>query len=212
MNKNYNSKKRITIAMLSVLAVCLAGGLAWYMGLMGKPAAEPEGLVTVPETDTGGTVEQEAEPQQSTEATGEEETGTIDAGEGIEDAGEEPGKEPWRKEDGAEPGDPSTERQGIEDTSATSETPPSQPEEDDRTQTEMLPSEPSIEADGSADVEKQARDEDSQPGHSQPQGADTVPEGMVYVPGFGYIESSGPNRQETSRADGDWDKQIGTMQ
>lgn len=207
MNKNYNSKKRITIAMLSVLAVCLAGGLAWYTGLMGKPAVEPEGLVTVPETDTGETVEQEAEPKQSTEATGEEEEEAIDAGEGIEEAGEEPGKEPGRKEDGAEPGEPSTEQQGTEDTSATSESQPSQLEEDARTQTEVLPSEPSIDAGGSADAEKPAREEDS-----QPQGADTVPEGMVYVPGFGYIESSGPNHQETSRAGGDWDKQIGTMQ
>ena len=53
---------------------------------------------------------------------------------------------------------------------------------------------------------------DTQPQEDQPQGGDTNPAGAVYVPGFGYIESSGPNEQGTSHTDGDWDRQIGTMQ
>ena len=36
MNKNYKNKKRVTIIILSVLAVCLFTGLVWYVGTMGK--------------------------------------------------------------------------------------------------------------------------------------------------------------------------------
>ena len=54
--------------------------------------------------------------------------------------------------------------------------------------------------------------EHTKPQENQPQGGDTNPAGAVYVPGFGYIENSGPNEQGTSHTDGDWNKQIGTMQ
>ena len=56
MKNEYNMKKRITITVLSVTAVCLAGGLFWYMGTLGNtqpPAvqteSQPEPTVTVPE-------------------------------------------------------------------------------------------------------------------------------------------------------------------
>jgi len=39
----------------------------------------------------------------------------------------------------------------------------------------------------------------------------TPPNNAVYVPGFGWIESSGPNDVQESGSDGDWDKQIGNM-
>lgn len=75
MNKNYKNKKRVTIIILSVLAVCLFAGLIWYVGTMGKaelPLVEPEALgtettVTVPEIDTTGTVEPEKEPESEPE-------------------------------------------------------------------------------------------------------------------------------------------------
>ena len=71
MNKNYKNKKRVTIIILSVLAICLAAGLVWYVGTMGKaelPLVEPEvpeteTTVTVPEIDTTGTIEPEKEPE-----------------------------------------------------------------------------------------------------------------------------------------------------
>ena len=79
------------------------------------------------------------------------------------------------------------------------------------------PAAPPAETDGSAAVENPDGDGSCQPEHTkpqenQPQGGDTNPEGAVYVPGFGYIENSGSNEQGTSHTDGDWNKQIGTMQ
>lgn len=59
MKNDYNQKKRITIILLAVVAVCLAGGLFWYMGTLGStqpPVAlaenqtETEPTVTIPES------------------------------------------------------------------------------------------------------------------------------------------------------------------
>ncbi|MBW4079986.1 DUF6550 family protein [Paenibacillus sp. S150] len=36
-------------------------------------------------------------------------------------------------------------------------------------------------------------------------------DGKVYVPGFGWIEDQGDNKGSTSESDGDWNKQVGSM-
>lgn len=203
MNKNYKNKKRVTIIILSVLAVCLAAGLVWYVGTMGKaelPLVEPEvpeteTTVTVPEIDTIGTVEPEKEPEQ----------GTV--------------PETESEETQSETEEPSTEETSGEETA----TVPAETQlvrKDGKLQSPkdaVPPTAPPAETESTAAVENPDGDGSCQPEHTQPQenqpqGGDTNPAEAVYVPGFGYIESSGPNEQGTSHTDGDWNKQIGTMQ
>lgn len=45
----------------------------------------------------------------------------------------------------------------------------------------------------------------------EPQGGTTNEQGQVYVPGFGYVET-GEAVVEPAHSNGDWDKQVGTMQ
>ena len=209
MNKNYKNKKRITIIILSVLAVCLAAGLVWYVGTMGKaelPLVEPEvpeteTTVTVPEIDTTRTVETEKEAESEPEQ------------------GREPVAETGQTGTQPEAGEPSTEETSGEETATVpAETQPVRTDGKPQSPKDAVPpTAPPAETESTAAVENPDGDGNCQPEHTQPQenqpqGGDTNPAGAVYVPGFGYIESSGPNEQGTSRTDGDWDKQIGTMQ
>ena len=209
MNKNYKNKKRVTIIILSVLAVCLFAGLIWYVGTMGKaelPLVEPEALgtettVTVPEIDTTGTVEPEKEPESEPEQ------------------GREPAAETGQTEMQPETEEPSTEETSREETATVpAETQPVRTDGKPQSPKDAVPpASPPAETDGTAAVENPDGDGSCQPEHTkpqenQPQGGETNPAGAVYVPGFGYIESSGPNEQGTSHTDGDWNKQIGTMQ
>lgn len=202
MNKNYKNKKRVTIVILSVLAVCLFASLVWYVGTMGKatlPLVEPEApetetTVTVPKIDTTETMEPEKEPESEQEQ------------------GREPAAETGQTEMQPETEEPSTEETSREETQPVRTDGKLQSPKD-----AVPPTAPPAETDGSAAVENLDGDGSCQPEHTkpqenQPQGGDTNPAGAVYVPGFGYIESSGPNEQGTSHTDGDWNKQIGTMQ
>lgn len=202
MNKNYKNTKRVTIIILSILAVCLAVGLVWYVGTLGKaelPLVEPEvpemeTMVTVPEINTTGTIEPGQEP--------ESEQVTV------------PETEP--EETRTEIEEPSTEETSGEETA----TVPAETRTDGKPQSPkdaVPPTAPPAETESTAALENPDGDGNCQPEHTQPQenqpqGGDTNPAGAVYVPGFGYIESSGPNEQGISHTDGDWNKQIGTMQ
>ena len=206
MNKNYKNKKRITIIILLVLAVCLAAGLVWYVGTMGKaelPLVEPEvpeteTTVTVPKIDTTETMEPEKEPESEQEQ------------------GREPAAETGQTENQPETEEPSTEETSGEETA----TVPAETRTDGKLQSPkdaVPPTAPPAETESTAALENPDGDGNCQPEHTQPQeeqpqGGDTNPAGAVYVPGFGYIESSGPNEQGISHTDGDWNKQIGTMQ
>ena len=46
----------------------------------------------------------------------------------------------------------------------------------------------------------------------EPQGGSTNDQGHVYVPGFGYVETGGGVTEIPAHSDGDWNKQVGTMQ
>lgn len=209
MNKNYKNKKRVTIVILWVLAVCLFAGLVWYVGTMGKAtlplvepeAMEPETTVTVPEIDTTGTVEPEKEPESEPEQ------------------GREPAAETGQTETQPETEEPSTEETSGEETATVpAETQPVRTDGKPQSPKDAVPpAAPPAETESTAAVENPDGDGSCQPEHTKPQenqphGGDTNPDGAVYVPGFGYIENSGPNEQGTSHTDGDWNKQIGTMQ
>lgn len=198
MNRNYKEKKRVVIMVLSILAVCLAAVLIWYTGTMGKtepPVMEPEmsetePIPTVPRIDTGSIMQTEKESgsEQVTEETGEE-AGASPAQESSEEEVPELSEDLPVREDG----NPRTPKEAV---------PPSEtPAEDEPV----------------AEVEDPDGDGNCQPEHMPPEedlpkGGEVSPEGAVYVPGFGYVESSGSNEQGISSTDGDWNRQIGTMQ
>ena len=46
----------------------------------------------------------------------------------------------------------------------------------------------------------------------EPQGGSTNDQGQVYVTGFGYVETGGGVTEIPAHSDGDWNKQVGTMQ
>ena len=157
--------------------------------------------VIVPEIDTTGTVE----PERETESESEK--------------GREPVAETGQTETQPETEEPSTEETGEEETAMVpAETPPVRTDGKPQSPKDAVPpAEAPAETDSTAAAENPDGDGNCQPEHTQPQenqpqGGDTNPAGAVYVPGFGYIESSGPNEQGTSHTDGDWNKQIGTMQ
>ena len=203
MKEKYNKKKYVVISILSFLAVGLAMCLTWYMGTLGKmelPAVKPEILdteptISVPEIDIGGIMDTEKESGSTQVAEG---TGLFGA------------------EDG-ETEETVAEISIVEETITLPETLPFHSEESsEMPKGAEPPSGPPSDAENTAEVENPDRDgvchpEHTSPQEKQPQGGDTNPAGAVYVPGFGYIESSGSNEQGISHTDGDWNKQIGTM-
>lgn len=180
MKNDYNKKKRITIIALSAVAVCLAGGLFWYMGTLGStqpPVAqtesqpETEPVVTVPEIKSENTTE----PSVTEPITTEPET----TSEPKSTAGAEP-------ENSGHTGTVTSEVQ-----KKPSEGKPKIPEK------ATPPAEPpKDEAQANAPVENPDAGGTCQPEHTpqpepdQPQGGEKQ-NGKIYVPGFGWIEDEG---------------------
>lgn len=197
MKKEYEKKKKLVILVLAAVAVCLAGGLCFYLMRIGTPA-EPEKdsvqqeteqtEVIVPEIDITketdsleekGTEEPESS-EQETEQPESSEPGTVDIHTGSEQGGNDSEK-PQTKEDAQPP----AERPEIKDTDAT-ENPEQPPQyEPEVTEPEQKPEEPA--------------------------GGTTNDAGQIYVPGFGYIDDPGAPVSESAGSDGDWNKQIGDM-
>lgn len=193
MKNDYNKKKRITILVLSAVAVCLAGGLFWYMGTLGStqpPVAqtesqpETEPVVTVPEikpeniTETSAAEPSTTEPSVTEPSTTEPET----TSEPKSTAGTEP-------ENGTHTGTVTSDVQ-----KKPSEGRPKTPEE------ATAPAEPPKDvAVSSAPVENPDAGGTCQPEHTpqpeqdQPQGGETRSDGAVYVPGFGWVPYEGEN-------------------
>lgn len=191
MKKEYDKKKKLVIFILAAVAVCLAGGLCFYLVRIGTPK-EPEKEpiqqateqmeVTVPEIDiTKETEALEETRAEETESSGQEteQPEIVDIHTGSEQGGDDSGK-PQTKEDAQAP----EERPQIADTEA--ETDPDQPPQYEQEDTE--PKQP-----------------------EEPAGGTTNDAGQIYVPGFGYIDDPGAPVSESAGSDGDWNKQIGDM-
>lgn len=196
MKKEYDKKKKLVIFILAAVAVCLAGGLCFYLVRIGTPK-EPEKEpvqqateqmeVTVPEIDitkeTEALEETKAEEIESsgqeTEQTESSEPETVDIHTGSEQGGDDSGK-PQTREDAQPP----KEKPEIKDTDATEN--PAQPPQYEQENTE--PEQP-----------------------EEPAGGTTNDAGQIYVPGFGYIDAPGVPVSEPAGSDGDWNKQIGDM-
>lgn len=171
MKNEYNKKKRITIIALSIAAVCLAGGLFWYMGALGntqppvspvesQPVTEP--TVTVPEIKPESTTKPDATtPEQESSA----QTGTVTG-----DVQQKPSEgKPKTPAEAAPPAEPPKDE-------AVSSAPVENPDAGGQCQPEHTPQQ---EAD-------------------QPQGGETRSDGAVYVPGFGWVPYEGENSTGTA--------------
>lgn len=196
MKKEYDKKKKLVIFILAAVAVCLAGGLCFYLVRIGTPK-EPEKEpvkqateqmeVTVPEIDmtkeTEALEETRAEETevsgQGTEQTESSEPETVDIHTGSEQGGDDSGK-PQTKEEAQPP----AEKPEMNDTDAIEN--PEQPPQYEPEVTE--PEQP-----------------------EEPAGGTTNEAGQIYVPGFGYIDDPGAPVSEPAGSDGDWNKQIGDM-
>lgn len=196
MKKNYNLKKKAVIITLSLLAVCLAGGLFYYINTTGKQPQEiamenisptqPE--VAVPEIETSAEDTQSSDEDisvvipslEATEETPYEESEAV-----VESSAHETKTQEKQKPSDGKPKSPEQATPPAEPPTA-SETVPLIEETEDKTQspTEPIP---------------------------QPENNTGSPN-AVYVPGFGYVEPSGAVEGSTSHTDGDWNKQIGEMQ
>lgn len=176
MKKDYNKKKYIMIASLSVLACCLVGGLVWYLGTIKKEALpviqeekKSEVTVTIPEILVN------LDEQQS-------ETKTSSQTENTEEKGQ---KEPQKNEQ-----ETTEVRIQEEKQSKPSHDKPKSPSE------VTPPSESPVNTESIVSIENPDENGLCQPEHmpqqkaEELQGGETQPDGAVYVPGFGWIEDS----------------------
>lgn len=196
MKNEYNKKKRIAIITLSALAVCLAGGLFWYMGTLGntqppvvqaESQTEPEQTVTVPEIKPESTQEPSTT---APETTPEPETTSQPETESSSPAGTVTGDVQAKPSEG-KPKSPAEA------------TPPAEPPKDT--------------AESSVPVENPDAGGQCQPEHTpepepdQPQGGETRSDGAVYVPGFGWIEDSGEENQTIIAPNAGTGEPVGEM-
>lgn len=195
MKNEYNKKKRIAIITLSALAVCLAGGLFWYMGTLGNtqpPVAqtesqtEPEQTVTVPEIKPESTQEPSTT---APETTPEPETTSQPETESSSPAGTVTGDVQAKPSEG-KPKSPAEA------------TPPAEPPKDT--------------AESSVPVENPDAGGQCQPEHTpepeqdQPQGGERQ-NGKIYVPGFGWIEDEGGGSNVHEAPNAGTGKPVGEM-
>lgn len=208
MKNDYNQKKRITIILLAVVAVCLAGGLFWYMGTLGStqpPVAlaenqtETEPTVTIPESQPDRTSKPEtvSEPETATEpetssepeTTGEPETAARQEKESSRAAG---------TVTGAVRGKPSADK-------------PKSPVE------AKPPAElPADAQENTAPVENPDAGGQCQPEHTpqmesdQPRAGEKK-DGKIYAPGFGWVEDKGGGSEVYEAPNAGTGKPIGEM-
>lgn len=209
MKKEYDKKKKLVILILAAVAVCLAGGLWFYLAKNGKPS-EPDKEtmqdsagqveVTVPEIEVPETTEtpEETESPKETEApeeTDAEESGTD--GEDPEQAGSEESEPADSRSDEAQIGAGSEEPQTREDAQAPSEKP------------EVIDGDSVENPEQPPQYEPEVTEPEQKP--EEPAGGSTNGSGQVYVPGFGYVDPPGAAQGESAGSNGDWDKQIGDM-
>lgn len=196
MKNEYNKKKRIAIITLSALAVCLAGGLFWYMGTLGntqppvvqtESQTEPEQTVTVPEIKPESTQEPSTT---APETTPEPETTSQPETESSSPAGTVTGDVQAKPSEGKpkSPAEATPPAEPPKDT-AESSVPVENPDAGGQCQPESVP----------------------QPEPDQPHGGETRSDGAVYVPGFGWIEDSGEENQTIIAPNAGTGEPVGEM-
>lgn len=172
MKRDYNSKKKVTIAVLSLVVVCLVVGLVYVMGTMNneppalpvesKPPVETE--IVVPE------IKPESKPSEGSTAADDTPDTSTDIN--VEKPSDDKPKTP-------EEATPPAEQPKTEDDE--DRTPP--PAESGKDH-EFTPEAPDKKPEYTPEQSKP----DSKP--DQPQGGEKK-DGQIYVPGFGWIQDEG---------------------
>lgn len=203
MKNDYNKKKRIVIITLSVLAVCLAGGLFWYMGTLGNTQppvsqaevqTEQESVVPVPDIRP----ERIAKPSTfSSEMTAEAETMSE-----PETVPEPKTTQVPERSTAAGTGEVQAKPSESKTISPTEATPPAEPPKD------KIDSSVPI---ANPDANGQCQPEHTpQPETNQPQGGEKQ-NGQIYVPGFGWIEDEGGGSDVQEAPNAGTGKPVGEM-
>lgn len=193
MKEKMNRKKLIT-AGLAVLIVCLIMAVFYSA----RPEAGMENVAT--EATTELVMETIAVPEITmAETTAEAET--EETMKETETAVEETLEA--TAEDSESPVMPETRPVKTTKASVKTEPKPQVPEE--ATQPAREPEPQEVEPNHEEGEQPTARPEELQ-------GGTTNDQGQVYVPGFGYVETGGGVTEMPAHSDGDWNKQIGTMQ
>lgn len=164
MNKEYDKKKKITIIALSLAAICLAGGLFYYMETLDN--AEPPVSQTESQPDTKAEViVPEIKPESTTSANN-----ITDSSDTTE----------------ATDGTPSVTGDVQEKPSANKPKSPSEatPPTEAPTETDKAPVE-NPDTSGTCQPEHTTQSDTNQPQSGDKQ------DGKIYVPGFGWIEDEG---------------------
>lgn len=207
MKLGLKTKKRLVIAMLAVGVIGFSSGLLGYMKALnnGVPANVETVTELMPEESV--TVQaillesERVEAETAVTMAVETSTASVTADTETESAAS--------RETVGETMNPTTV--GVVKVPETSRARVRTPEE------AAPPAEPPVSQEAAAPVENPDADGVCQPDHTEPaaevpQGGSSNSEGAVYVPGFGYVEPSGTVEGSTSYSDGDWNKQIGTME
>lgn len=210
MKKDYSTKKKMTIAALSIVAVCLARGLFYYTGTMGGQAQEipaestapVETQVVVPEINTGTTAKDTKDDDESVIVSPskkiEEEQPDVKNEISAAPSANETQSQKNKKPSDGKPKSPKDV------------TPPAESPDEATTLTESpIEKETSVLAENTDKSGQSSKEKTSQADTKQDSG--TSSSNSVYVPGFGNIEPSGSVEGSTSYTGGDWDKQIGEM-
>lgn len=185
MKNEYEKKKKLVIVTLALVALCLAGGLGFYLYQKNLPSTpkkefveeEPvQTEVAVPEISLS---DEEKEVPEAETAIHEEMTETLE----IQTSADE---------EGADAGKPQTEEEA--------KAPEEKPEIFDTG--EENPVEPPQYAPEVTEPKEKPE---------EPTGGSTNEEGQLYVPGFGYMDAPAAPVSEDAGSTGDWDKQIGDM-
>lgn len=165
MKKDYTTKKKITIAALSLTAVCLAVGLFYYVGTLNnaEPPASP--VETQPPVQSEVVVP-EIIPESATTEDVTDHSGATDSKPSVDgDVQAKPSDD--------KPKTPAEATPPTEKPMESEEAPIENPNSGGECQPEQKP----------------------KPDTNAPQSGDKRSDGAIYMPGFGWIEDEGENTQ-----------------
>lgn len=183
MKKDYSTKKKAAIAALSIVAVCLAGGLFYYTSTMGGQPQETPVESTAP-VDTQVVVPEiksEATPK-TTPKTTQTESNTSEAA---------------PSESSQETAAPASSETQDTTQSKPSDGKPKSPSE------AVAPSSPPSETENGSSG--------SNSGSGEPQGGEKRSDGAIYVPGFGWVEDSGEENETIIAPNAGTGEPVGDM-
>lgn len=211
MKNDYNKKKRIAIVILSVLAVCLAACLFWYMGTLGnteppvtqaESQTEPETTVAVPETRPEDTAEpMTSAPEMTLEAETASEPETMPEPETTPEPETMPEPESASTA-GTVTGDVQAKPSAGKPKTPEQATPPAEPPRE--TSESSVPVE-NPDAGGQCQPEHLPQPETGEPKCGEKK------DGQIYVPGFGWVEDHGGGSEVHEAPNAGTGKPVGEM-